>query len=157
MDCTCAVVTGSTVRVAINVPFSVAMICTVVCVGTVRVLIENVAEREPAGIVNVELATVATLVFELESATVTPPDGAAAEIVTVPVEVPFAPPSTSTGESVREVTLGAGGGCCAVTAFGTPEQAIDRELRVAISMARHSWWTGLMFLFPRRRKGLSAL
>ena len=136
MDCTCAVVTGSTVSEAITVPFRVAVIATLVCVGTPNVLIEKVPESAPAAIARVEVVGEATAVFALDIATVTPPAGAAEERVTVPVEVPPGPPSTSEGDSVRDATLGGGGGSCILTASGTPVHPQATEQRAAISVAR---------------------
>jgi len=138
-DATCAAVVGSTVSVAIAVPFRVAVICTVVCVGTPTVLIVTVPEVAPEGIASMVVESVATDVFELARVTVAPPDGAAEEIVTVPVEVPLTPPSTSDGISVTDTTLGGGGGSCTVTALPfTPEHAQFTEHRAATRKARQT-------------------
>jgi hypothetical protein len=139
MDATCAAVVASTVSVAITVPLSVALICTVVCAGTPTVVIVNVPEVEPEGITSMVVASVATDGFELASVTVAPPEGAAEEIVTVPVEVPLTPPWTSEGISVRDTTLGGGGGSFTATALPlTPEHAQLTEQRTARSAARQT-------------------
>jgi hypothetical protein len=136
MDCTCAAVTGSTVSVAVTIPFSVAVIETIVCVGTAEVLMVKVPDTEPAAIARLEVERVATLVFALASVTITPPDGAAEVSVTVPVEVPPGPPSTSGGEIESDFTAGGGGGVCTFTASGTPEHAHPREQTTVRRMAR---------------------
>lgn len=153
MDSTCAAVTGSTVSVAMAVPFSVAVNVTVVCVTTVEVVIVNVAETAPAGMVRLEVEIVATAVFGFVSATVEPPEGAADEIVTVPVEVPLTPPSTSEGISVRDTTLGGGGGTFAVTALPvTPEHASGRDARIKISRTRHAEHAALRLVGVTERR-----
>jgi len=108
MDCTCAVVGGSTFNAAEAVAVSVAEMLTVVCVVTEKVLIMNVADVWPEGMTTVGLGSDAVCVVSLESVTVAPVEGAAAEMITVPVDI--CPPSTSDGESTTLVTLGAGGG-----------------------------------------------
>ena len=72
---------------------------------------------DPAGTVAVA-GTVAAAVFELVSVTGDPPVGAAAEIVTVPVET--TPPTTAVGLSVRLDTGGGGGLTVRVAVFVTP-------------------------------------
>jgi hypothetical protein len=92
-----ATVGGLTVRVALadELP-KVAPIVAAVAVVTAVVVIWNVAEVAPPATFT-ELGTVA-LVLLLESVTLTPPAGAAAVRVTVPV-LP-APPVTDVGETV---------------------------------------------------------
>jgi hypothetical protein len=68
------------------------------------VVMENEADVEPATTVTLA-GTVAAEVLELERQTGTPPAGAAAEIVTVPVAL--LPPTTAVGASVRLVGRGA--------------------------------------------------
>src|SRR6266481_1448724 len=81
---------------------------TAVNAATALVLTVNVALVAPATTVTLE-GTVAAAVLLLESATCTPPAGAAPLNVTVPVEN-FAPPTTLVGFSVSEERVGAGGG-----------------------------------------------
>jgi len=152
MVCTCAAVVGSTVSVAIAVPFRVAVICTVVCAGTPTVLIVNVPEAEPEGINSMVVESVATDVFELARVTVAPPEGAAEEIITVPVEVPLTPPSTSDGITVRDTTLGGGGGSFPVTALPfTPEHAQLTAQSAARSAPRQTRWASLLLIRGRTR------
>ena len=75
--------------------------------ATALVLIVNVALVVPAGTVTLE-GTLAAAVSLLESAICAPPDGAAPLSVTVPVEE--FPPWTLVGFSVRDESVGAGGG-----------------------------------------------
>ena len=63
----------------------------------------NVAEVAPAGTVTVD-GTVATLVLAEESDTTAPPIGAAADNVTVPVDV--LPAATVVGEMVNALKFG---------------------------------------------------
>lgn len=81
-----------------------AEIVTGVATATPGVVTVNVANVEPAAIVT-EVGTVAVEVLELARKTGTPPVGAAAEIVTVPVTL--LPPTTVAGASVRPVGSGA--------------------------------------------------
>src|SRR6267378_4150887 len=81
---------------------------TAVDAATALVLTVNVALVAPATTVTLE-GTVAAAVLLLESATCTPPAGAAPLNVTVPVEN-CAPPTTLVGFSVSEERVGAGGG-----------------------------------------------
>jgi hypothetical protein len=80
-----------------------AVIVTGVAAATPRVVTVNVADVVPAGTVT-EDGTIAAAMFELERKTGTPPTGAAAEIVTVPVAL--LPPTMVTGFSERDVGSG---------------------------------------------------
>jgi len=86
----------------LEAPLKVAVIVDVVDVDTELVATLNVAEAAPAPMVT-DAGTVAPLVAE--SATTTPPEGAAEPSVTVPVE--GLPPTTETGESVTPESVGA--------------------------------------------------
>ena len=156
MDCTWAAVTGSTVIVDIAVPLSVAVICAAVCEGTVSVVIVKVPETAPGGIVRVGVETVATCVFELERATVTPPVGTIEDSMTVPTDVPLTPPWTSAGERETAVTLGGGGGSWPEDDPGMPEQAIASELRAATSKPGKTRPPGRIFFASDRREELCA-
>lgn len=145
MDCTCAAVTGSTVSEAVTVPFSVAVMLTLVCAGTAVVLIVNIPETAPAAIVKLEVESEATVVFALASVTTTPPEGAAEVSVTVPVEVPPGPPSTSKGERESDFAAGGGGGVCTFTALGTPEHATAAQQATATSAPRQVFCASLHF------------
>jgi hypothetical protein len=81
----------------------VAEIGTVVDVITGLVDTVNVAVVLPGGTVTLP-GTVATAVLVLDSVTTTPPAGAAALSVTVPVDVP--PPETLIGSTLSDVTPG---------------------------------------------------
>jgi hypothetical protein len=94
-----------TVSVAFAVPPSVAVMTEVVVDATLRVVTVKVAVVLPAGTVMLA-GTVAAAVLLLERATETPPVGAAALKVTVPVE--FAPPTTLVGLRDTLDTLAAG-------------------------------------------------
>lgn len=81
------VLTAVTVRTAVAVPFpdSVAEIVALVLEATVLVVTENVADVAPAATVT-DAGTEATLELLVVRAMVTPPEPAADERVTVPVE-----------------------------------------------------------------------
>ncbi len=81
---------------------------TLVDEATVPVLTVKLADEEPAGTVTLA-GTVAAAVLLLDSVTTTPPEGAAADNVTVPCEV--LPPVTDVGLRLTEfkVTVGGGG------------------------------------------------
>src|SRR5208282_2971543 len=140
MVCTCAVVRGSTFNAAEAVAVRVAEMLTVVCVVTEKVLIMNVADIWPEGMTTVGLGSDAVCVVSLESVTVAPVDGAAAEMITVPVDI--CPPSTSDGESTTLVTLGAGGGgvpcICPAPASSPPEQAKFAAQKATTSAPKQS-------------------
>ncbi len=74
---------------------------------TLLVEIAKVALVAPAGIVTLD-GTVATLEFELDRLTVTPPVPAAADSFTVPVDEP--PPVTDVGLTATELNVVAGTG-----------------------------------------------
>lgn len=96
---------GLTVRVAVTaVCCLTAETVTGVGAATPKVVTVNVTDVAPAGTVT-EVGTVAVGMLELERKTGTPPVGAAAEIVTVPVE--GFPPTTVAGASARPVGRGA--------------------------------------------------
>jgi hypothetical protein len=84
---------------------------TAVDAVTALVLTVNVALVAPAATVTLE-GTLAAAVLLLESATCTPPAGAAPLNVTVPVE-DCVPPITLVGLSVNDESVTAGGGACA--------------------------------------------
>ena len=88
-------------------PLYEAEIVTEVETRTTEVLTVNVALVAPAGTVTLEGTLAAPLL--LESATCTPPAGAGALSVTVPVE-DCTPPITLVGLSVSEERVGSGGG-----------------------------------------------
>jgi hypothetical protein len=90
-----AVARGRTVRVALALPFSVAVIVEVVGEATDRLVTVNVAEVPPSAMFN-GLVTVAAPVLPLTSVTLTPPAGAGPVNVTVPVEL-VVPPITVAG------------------------------------------------------------
>jgi hypothetical protein len=81
---------------------------TVVDAATALVLTVNVALVAPAVTVTLE-GTLAAVVLLLESATCTPPAGAAPLSVTVPVE-DCTPPTTLVGLKLNEESVGGGGG-----------------------------------------------
>jgi hypothetical protein len=148
MDCTCAAVRGSTFNAAETVAVRVAEMFTVVCVAGAKVLIMKVADVWPAGITTVGLGSDAVCEVSLESATVAPLEGAAAEIITVPVDV--CPPSTSAGESITPVTLGGGAGGTlepipAPPIPGPPEQAKLAAQKATTSAPWKNWRTCLIF------------
>lgn len=95
-------VTGFKVRLAISVFDADALIVTFVDDNTTRVTTGNVAEVCPAGTTTVG----ATVAFKLldERLTVTPPEGAAAVSVTVPVA--GNPPMTVEGEMLKLASVG---------------------------------------------------
>lgn len=94
-----------TVRAAVTtVCCFTAEIVTGVAAATPKVVTANVTDVAPEGTVT-EVGTVAVGTLELERKTGTPPVGAAAEIVTVPVTL--LPPTTVVGASVRAVGRGA--------------------------------------------------
>src|SRR5882762_1292616 len=99
---------GVTVSVADRVtPPKAAKMVTVVDAATALVFIGNVALVAPAGTATLEGTLAAPLL--LETATCAPPAGAGPLNVTVPVE-DCRPPITLVGFSVREESVGAGGG-----------------------------------------------
>lgn len=103
---------------AFVVPVYVAEIVAVVALETVDVVIENVALVWPAAITTF-VGTPAAAV-SLDSATVAPPDGAAAVSVTVPVD-PF-PPVTAVGLTVTDESAATGVGLIvSVAVFETLE------------------------------------
>src|SRR5262245_38270574 len=89
----------------------VAVIVTAVEVATVLVETVKVAVEAPEATVTLA-GTVATVVFELERLTSSPPLGAALISVTVPV-APL-PPTTLVGLTLTADRLAVGGGACAV-------------------------------------------
>lgn len=92
-----------TVKVAVfDVPPADAEIVTVVLDVTLTVLTVNVAEVFPAAIVTVVGTDAEELL--LDTVTVSPPVGAAALILRVPVDV--FPPATVIGLSVNETNTG---------------------------------------------------
>jgi hypothetical protein len=96
---------GLTVRVAVMaVCCLTAEIVTGVGGATPKVVTVNATDVAPEGTVT-DVGTVAVVTLELERKTKTPPAGAAAEIVTVPVE--GFPPTTVAGASARPVGRGA--------------------------------------------------
>jgi hypothetical protein len=95
---------------------------TGVAAATPSVVTVNVADVEPAATVT-EGGTVAVDVLELERKTGTPPVGAAAEMVTVPVRL--LPPTTVAGASERMV----GSGAVAVS-----EALVEDVPRVAVTV-----------------------
>src|SRR5947209_18643671 len=95
---------GLSVSVAVALPPSVAVIVTSVIEETAVVVPVNVAVVWPCGTVTLA-GTVATPVLLLESVTTEPPDGAALEMVTVPVEA--FPPTTLAGLRVTLEIVGA--------------------------------------------------
>jgi hypothetical protein len=100
--------TDLTARFACRVvPLYEAEIVAFVEKTTMFVLTGNVAVLAPAGTVTVEGTSAAEL--SLERRTCTPPAGAAALRVTVPVE-DCVPPETLDGLSIKEVRVGSGGG-----------------------------------------------
>jgi len=93
-----------TVRIAAFVtPPAFAVILTLVTEVTVRVVTVAVAEVEPAGTVTLA-GTVATLLFELASVTITP---TAAGPVRVSFAVEGPPPGTALGLRVSDARTGA--------------------------------------------------
>src|SRR5437588_776990 len=97
---------GLTVTDADDVfPPALADRLTIVLDATVTVLTVNVAVVRPAATVT-EAGKLATAGLALVKVTSVPPAGAAAEIVTVAVEV--APPITAVGASVSDTTPGIG-------------------------------------------------
>ena len=126
-----ATLAGLTVKGAVTATCCfTAEIVTGVAVATPRVVTGNVTEVAPTGTIT-EVGTVAAKAFELERKTGTPPVGAAAEIVTVPVE--GFPPTTVTGASVRPVGTGA---------VAVMELATEDAPRVAVMTAPLSITTG---------------
>jgi hypothetical protein len=111
---------GFTVRVAFRVdPPTVAVRTTGVELATLKVVDVKVPVVEPAVTV-VVAGTDATEELALVSEMVTPPTGATAARVTVPVET--APPTTAPGESVNAVMVGVGVTVTvSVAVFVTPE------------------------------------
>jgi hypothetical protein len=102
-----SVVAGVTVSCADRVaPSAPPEIVTMVDVVTGLVATINVAVVLPAGTVT-PLGTVAAAVLLLDRVTVTPPAGAAALSVTVPVDAP--PPSTLVGWRLSDVSVGVPG------------------------------------------------
>jgi hypothetical protein len=98
-------VAAVTVRVALALPPSEAVIVEVAVDATPRVVTVKVAEVAPAGTVTLA-GTVAALVLLLVSVTEAPPVGAAALKATVPVEL--LPPTTLVGLSDTDATEVAG-------------------------------------------------
>jgi len=99
---------GSTASVAVRVvPLYLAEIVEEVERSTIDVLTVKLPLLAPAGM-NTLLGTLAAPLL-LERATCTPPAGAGALNVTVPLE-DCRPPTTLVGFSVSEVSVGAGGG-----------------------------------------------
>ena len=84
------------------------MIVTVVEMITTDVFTVKVALVAPAGM-NTLAGTLATDGLLLERNTTTPPLGAGALSITLPVEDPSGPPTTLVGSSVSEVRVGSGG------------------------------------------------
>ena len=106
---------GVMVRVAVfDVEPKVADTVTAVWATTPAVVTVNVADVFPAAIVTVPATLAATLLLARD--TEIPPDGAAAPIVTVPVE--FLPPRRDVGLSVNAVI--AGGLIVKVAVWDTP-------------------------------------
>jgi len=100
--------TAFTVRLACRVvPLHEAEIVAFVEKTTMLVLTGKIAVVAPAGTVTLEGTPAAEL--SLERRTCTPPPGAAALRVTVPVE-DCAPPVTLDGLSAKELRVGRGGG-----------------------------------------------
>jgi hypothetical protein len=94
---------GLTVNDAVFVELNVvALIVTLASLATWFVVTENVAVFAPEAIVT-DAGTCAATVLSDESVTTWPPEGAAAEIVTVPVD--FTPPTTEVGLSVTPVNV----------------------------------------------------
>src|SRR5687768_13697046 len=96
---------------------------TEVSAVTAVVVTGNVAEVAPSGTVTVA-GTVATVGLLLARVTVTPPAGAAADSVTVPVE--GLPPATLVGFSVAEARVGPVTGAAGVTVRVTGVEAPPR-------------------------------
>lgn len=88
-------------------PFREAVIVALVGFFVAFVLTVNVRDVAPSAMTTLA-GTVASDVFELARFTVAPPAGAAAESVTVPVEV--RPPTTVVGLSVSAASATGGGG-----------------------------------------------
>ena len=84
------------------------MIVTVVEMITTDVFTVKVALVAPAGMNTLD-GTLATDGLLLDSDTTTPPLGAGALSITLPVEDPSGPPTTDVGFSVSEVRVGSGG------------------------------------------------
>jgi hypothetical protein len=107
---------GLTVRVPVcDVPWYVAVIVTVCCEATERVVTGNVPFVKPPGTVIVA-GTVAAAVFELVRETTPPAVGAMPFSVTVPVE--GVPPTSADGVSTTVDT--SAGLTVIVTVFGVP-------------------------------------
>jgi len=84
------------------------VIVTVVEMITTDVFTVKVALVAPAGMNTLD-GTLATDGLLLDSDTTTPPLGAGALSITLPVEDPSGPPTTDVGFSVSEVRVGSGG------------------------------------------------
>jgi hypothetical protein len=110
------IVGGLIVKVALADPFNVAVIVSIVTTGTVLVSAVNFAVVAPAA--TFTLAGTEPAGEVAESATVIPPDGAAAFNVTVPVAF-AAPPCTLAGLMDTERTDGRTTACV----FATPEMS----------------------------------
>lgn len=107
-----AVATGFTVSVALWLPLSVAVIEAVACEVTVWLVTVKVAVVAPPATVT-GVVTVAAAVLLLDSATATPPVGAGAFSVNVPVELNN-PPATVAGLRTTDATVNGLTVICAV-------------------------------------------